>query len=385
MREHRTQSEERHESRRKFLVHAAAGLSAAAALGPCSEVAAGAPPVADQQTPRDRPTGRREVPPEIAPPPFAFAIHGGVGTLNKSEMTPPIEREYRAALDAALTAGHTILRGGGSGLDAVVAAIKVMEDAPLFNAGKGAVFTSAGTHELDASIMNGNNLKAGAVSTLKHIRNPIVLARLVMDESKHVMMVGDGAEAFARQQGLQFVPQKYFYTERRWRALQQIKEEERKQRKLSKSTGRLSERVADKRELFGTVGAVALDGAGNLAAGTSTGGMTNKKFGRVGDSPIIGAGTYADNRTCAVSATGDGEYFIRLGVARDISAMIEYQNTPVEDAARRVIEKVGKLGGEGGVIAVDRTGRITMIFNTEGMYRGQVGADGKKLIEIFKS
>jgi beta-aspartyl-peptidase (threonine type) len=277
------------------------------------------------------------------------------------------------------------LEKGGSSLDAVEAAIRLMEDSPLFNAGKGAVFTSAGTNELDASIMDGKTLKAGAVAGLKHIRNPISLARMVMERSPHVMMVAEGAEAFAQQQGVPFVDQKYFFTEQRWNDLQRIKEAEKKKSEQGKDkSGPVEKPKGMLEHKFGTVGAVALDRNGNLAAGTSTGGMTNKRFGRVGDSPIIGAGTYANNQTCAVSATGDGEYFIRLGVARDISALMEYKGLSAAEASRTVIEKVGRLGGGGGVIVLDKDGSIAMPFNTSGMYRGSIDSNGKLYVEIYK-
>jgi beta-aspartyl-peptidase (threonine type) len=302
---------------------------------------------------------------------FGMVIHGGAGTIERREMTPENEAAHRAGLEQSLKAGYDILQRGGSSLDAVEAAIRVLEDNPLFNAGKGAVFTHEGTNELDASIMDGKTLNAGAVADLQHIRNPISLARLVMEKSPHVMLVGAGAEAFARKMGMQFVDQKYFYTDERWQSLQKEK---------AKSS---PVPVSDK-DRHGTVGAVALDKAGNLAAGTSTGGTTNKQFGRVGDSPIIGAGTYANNRTCAVSCTGDGEYFIRSVVAYDISAMMEYKGMPVQAAAQAALDKALKLGGTGGLIAIDKEGHFAMPFNTSGMYRGKVGPDGKVTVEIYK-
>lgn len=311
-----------------------------------------------------------------------FVIHGGAGTILKSEMSAEREKEYRARLTDALTVGYDILKKGGPSLDAVEAAIRLMEDSPLFNAGKGAVFTSAGTNELDASIMDGKTLKAGAVASLKHIKNPISLARLVMEKSRHVMMVGEGAEAFAKEQGIELVPQSYFYTESRWKALQREKAEEEKKNKAPQKQER--QHAQYHAHEYGTVGAVALDSGGNIAAGTSTGGMTNKKWGRVGDSPIIGAGTYANNATCGVSATGDGEYFIRLGVARDLSALMEYKGLSLQEAADAVIEKVGKLGGGGGLVALDKGGQIAMAFNTAGMYRGRIGADGQPFVQIYK-
>ena len=304
-------------------------------------------------------------------PKIGFAIHGGAGTIDRSKMTPERERDYRAGLERAVTAGYDVLKGGGASLDAVEAAIRILEDDPLFNAGKGAVFTSAGTNELDASIMNGKTLAAGAVAGVKRVKSPINLARMVMEKSPHVMIAGEGAEVFAQEMGVELVDPKYFFTEERWQSLQKVRAEKKEAP------------VSDK-DRHGTVGAVALDREGNRAAGTSTGGMTNKRVGRIGDAPVIGAGTYANNRTCAVSATGDGEYFIRVGVARDVSSAMEYQNAAVADAAQRAIDKVGELGGTGGVIAIDKDGNIAMPFNTSGMYRAHIAPDGKPVIEIYK-
>ncbi len=302
---------------------------------------------------------------------FGMVIHGGAGTIERREMTPENEKAHRDGLEQALKAGYAVLQRGGASLDAVEAAIRVLEDNPLFNAGKGAVFTHEGTNELDASIMDGKTLKAGAVAAVKHVRNPISLARLVMERSRHVMLEGEGAEAFAKQMGVQLVDTKYFYTEQRWR-------------ELEKEKAKSSPAPASDNDRHGTVGAVALDQAGNLAAGTSTGGITNKLFGRVGDSPIIGAGTYANNRTCAVSCTGDGEYFIRAAVAHTISAMMEYKGISLEEAAREALDQAAQLGGTGGLIALDKDGNFTMPFNTSGMYRGKVGADGKISVEIYR-
>ena len=259
----------------------------------------------------------------------------------------------------------------------------MLEDSPLFNAGKGAVFTADGKNELDASIMNGKTLAAGAVAGLRHVKNPITLARAVMEKSPHVMMIGDGAEKFATEQKIELVDEKYFWTQERWDALQKIlKQEKEKSEKPKGSSVNLAETPYNK---FGTVGAVALDKDGNLAAGTSTGGMTNKKYGRVGDAPIIGAGTYANNETCAVSATGWGEFFIRFGVARDICALMEYRAMPVQNAADLVIkQKLQKLGGDGGVIAMDKFGNIAISFNSEGMYRAYIDSTGKPVVEIYK-
>ncbi|HEX8722158.1 MAG TPA: isoaspartyl peptidase/L-asparaginase [Pyrinomonadaceae bacterium] len=314
--------------------------------------------------------------------PFGFVIHGGAGTIERGRMTAEREKAYRDKLTEALLAGFNVLRKGGVALDAVTAAITLMEDSPLFNAGKGAVFTSAGTNELDSSIMDGRTLKAGAVAGLKRVKNPILLARLVMEQSPHVMMTGEGAETFAAQKGVELVDPKYFYTEERWQQLQRMKEAEKspppKRSRLEKGTPPFDEHK------FGTVGAVALDRAGNLGAGTSTGGMTNKRFGRVGDSPIIGAGTYAENETCAVSCTGDGEYFIRTVVAHNVSAMMGFAGRPVAEAAAAALEKVGKIGGTGGLIALDRHGNFATPFNTSGMYRGWVGTDGLPHVAIYK-
>ena len=300
-----------------------------------------------------------------------LVMHGGAGVVAK-EVTPEREREVRATLERALKAGYAILQGGGTSLDAVSATIVPLEDSPLFNAGKGAVFNHDGRNELDASIMDGATLRAGSVANVHKVRNPILLARAVMEKSAHVMLVGDGAEAFAQSIGMALVEPKYFYTEGRWQELQKALQEE-------------QQKAADpgKAPHHGTVGAVALDQAGHLAAGTSTGGMTNKRWGRVGDSPVIGAGTYA-NAKCAVSATGWGEFYIRANAAHDICARVEYKGEPVAQAADDVVLGiVPKLGGDGGVIALDAAGNIAMPFNTEGMYRGWVDRDGSIHIAIF--
>ncbi len=299
-----------------------------------------------------------------------FVIHGGAGVIAK-EVTPEKEKAYRAELQRALEAGYAVLKGGGNGLDAVSKAIVIMEDSPLFNAGKGAVFNHDGKNELDASIMDGATLRAGAVASVHRVRNPILLARAVMEKSPHVMLVGDGAEEFARSIGVTLVDPKYFYTEQRWQQLQEALKEEQDKPAAGKAPG------------HGTVGAVALDQQGHLAAGTSTGGMTNKRYGRIGDSPIIGAGTYA-NAKCAVSATGWGEYYIRANAAHDICARDEYKGEPIAQAAKEVVmEVVPKLGGDGGVIALDAQGNISTPFNTEGMFRGWIDRDGKIHIAIF--
>ena len=299
-----------------------------------------------------------------------FVIHGGAGVIAK-EVTPEKEKAYRAELQRALEAGYAVLKGGGNGLDAVSKAIVIMEDSPLFNAGKGAVFNHDGKNELDASIMDGATLRAGAVASVHRVRNPILLARAVMEKSPHVMLVGDGAEEFARSIGVTLVDPKYFYTEQRWQQLQEALKEEQDKPAAGKAPG------------HGTVGAVALDQQGHLAAGTSTGGMTNKRYGRIGDSPIIGAGTYA-NAKCAVSATGWGEYYIRANAAHDICARVEYKGEPIAQAAKEVVmEVVPKLGGDGGVIALDAEGNFATPFNTEGMFRGWIDRDGKMHVAIL--
>src|SRR5436309_933606 len=310
---------------------------------------------------------------------FGIVVHGGARTIERSTMTPEKEREYRAGLERALTAGYEILKQGGSSLDATEAAVRVLEDDPHFNAGKGSVFTSAGTNEMDAAIMDGKTLAAGAVAALKHVKNPISLARLVMEKSGHVMMDGEGAEAFARENGIELVDQKYFFTQERWEALQKIKAAEKDR------TGGAGKAVfITDQDRHGTVGAVALDKNGNLAAATSTGGTTNKRPGRVGDTPVIGAGTYANNATCALSATGDGEYFIRASVGNNISALMEYRGRSLKDAAQVALDRVAKLGGTGGLIAIDREGSIVLPFNTSGMYRGYVYLNCKFVVEIYK-
>jgi len=312
---------------------------------------------------------------------FGIVLHGGAGTILKGSMTPDLERDYREKLTQALTAGYTILKNNGSSLDAVEAAIRILEDSPLFNAGKGAVFTHEGTNELDAAVMDGKTLKAGAVAAVKHIKNPISLARMVMERSPHVMMVGDGAEAFAKAQGMELVGAEYFYTERRWKQLQAARAKEEQQKDSSK----LKKYPVPDTSVHGTVGCAALDKMGNLASGTSTGGVTNKRYGRVGDSPIIGSGTYANNSTCAVSATGTGEYFIRSVVAHDISALMEYKGLSLKEAAETVVMvKLVKLGGDGGVIAIDKDGNIAMPFNTSGMYRAYIDTTGNPVVKIYR-
>lgn len=316
---------------------------------------------------------------------YVMVIHGGAGTILKSSMTAEKEKAYRAALTNALQRGYSVIKSGKPSLDAVEAAIHVLEDSPLFNAGKGAVFTHDGRNEMDASIMDGKTLEAGAVAGVTKIRNPISAARAVMEKSEHVMMVGQGAEKFAKEAGLTLVDPSYFRTEERWQGLQRAIEEDSTKSVLdhgNKKAALLG--IINRDNKFGTVGAVALDKQGNLAAGTSTGGMTNKKYGRVGDSPIIGAGTYANNATAGISCTGWGEFYIRSVVAHDISALMEYRGLSVAEASKLVMDKVGKLGGDGGVIALDKMGNVATPFNTEGMYRGMVTEDGKITVEIYK-
>jgi len=300
---------------------------------------------------------------EIKKQEWAIVIHGGAGAMAKDKMTPDLDKQYRDALADALNTGRKILEEGGSALDAVEKTINRMEDNPLFNAGKGAVFTHDGKNELDAAIMDGSNLAAGSVVCVTDIKNPISAARKVMTNSPHVMLSGAGASQFAKEQGLEIVPPSYFYTERRFKELQEIL----------------------KKEKMGTVGCCALDKNGNLAAGTSTGGMSNKKYNRIGDAPIIGAGTYANNFTCAISATGHGEFFIRWTVAHDISALIEYKGLSLNEASDLVVmDKLVKVGGSGGVICVDKLGNVSMPFNSEGMFRGFATADGKGGVFIYK-
>lgn len=316
---------------------------------------------------------------------YVLVVHGGAGTILKKNISPEQEAAYRAGLQEALSTGYKLIQAGKSSLDAVEATVRVLEDNPLFNAGKGSVFTHDGKNEMDAAIMNGKTLEAGAVAGVSVIRNPISAARAVMEKSSHVMLTGKGAEAFAKDAGLEIVDPSYFRTQSRWDALQKALKEDSMKSKLDHSylpAGKLG--IENRDNKFGTVGAVALDKAGNLAAATSTGGMTNKKFGRIGDSPIIGAGTYANNKTVAVSCTGWGEFFIRSVVAYDLSALMEYKGLSVQDAGKTVIEKVGALGGDGGLIALDKDGNAALPFNTEGMYRGTVTADGKIRIEIYK-
>lgn len=300
---------------------------------------------------------------------YAIVIHGGAGVMSKSRMNEERRTEYKTKLNEALELGEELLKNGAKATDVVVKVINILEDSPLFNAGKGAVFTHDAKNELDASIMEGNTLNAGAVAGVSDIKNPINAAREVMYNSEHVLLSGKGASEFAKKQGLEIVPGDYFYTKSRRESLERLLKKERER---------------TEKDNMGTVGCAVLDTHGNLSAGTSTGGMTNKKYGRIGDAPIIGAGTYANNKTCAISCTGHGEYYIRLGFARDISALMEYKNLTVSAACREEIRKLSELKGTGGVIAVDAYGNIAMEFNTSGMFRGFINSNGEKEIAIFK-
>jgi beta-aspartyl-peptidase (threonine type) len=355
-------------------------LAAALALAACSTPPYG-PATAPIQPARPTDVGGN-LPAE---PRWGMVIHGGAGAMTPQSIPAERQAEYQAALTQALMAGHAVLAGGGTSLDAVEAAINVMEDNPLFNAGRGAVVTAEGRIELDAAIMDGATLNAGAVAGLHTVRNPIDLARAVMERSPHVMMIGDGAETFARQNGLQMVEESYFMTPNRRQQWERMRMQDSIRADSARRAGRgAGYSVPDERK-WGTVGAVALDRHGNLAAGTSTGGMMMKRFGRVGDVPIIGAGTYANNRSCAVSATGHGEYFIRHTVAHSICALMEYGGLPLQAAADSIVmRQLSAQAGEGGVIAMDRQGNWTMPFNSTGMFRGRVGADGRPVTAIFR-
>jgi beta-aspartyl-peptidase (threonine type) len=299
---------------------------------------------------------------------YCLVLHGGAGVMDPAIFSAEKQKEYIFHLNKALSLGDSVLSHGGTCTEAVVKTVSYLEDCPLFNAGKGAVFNWEGKNELDASVMEGATLKAGAVAGVKTVKNPIKAAVSVMNFSEHVLLSGKGAEEYARKQGLEMVANRYFYTKNRYEALKKLKEKERER---------------NQNDNHGTVGCVALDIYGNLCAGTSTGGMTGKRYGRIGDTPVIGAGTYADNKSCAVSCTGHGEYFIRLGVARDVAMQMEYQGIPLEQAAGNVLKKLTTLGGTGGFIALDRSGNITMPFNTTGMFRGFIKSTGEKEIAIF--
>lgn len=315
---------------------------------------------------------------EVIEQPIAIVIHGGAGAMKKEFMSDSLEQAYLHVLDSALMIGYQLLENGKPSIDAVTAVITILEDSHLFNAGRGAVFTNTEENELDASIMDGATKNAGAVAGVKRIKNPILLAKSVMLNSEHVMMAGEGAENFALSQGFEFVDPSYFRVESRLESLRKVQEKEKE-----KYNAHYDDLIKDSK--FGTVGCVALDKMGNIVAGTSTGGMTNKKFGRIGDAPIIGAGTYANNETCGVSSTGWGEYFIRSVVAYDISALMEYKGLSLEEAAQIVIhEKVPALGGDGGIIALDAHGNIAMEFNTDGMFRSSIDKNGNKTVKVFR-
>lgn len=321
---------------------------------------------------------------------ISLAIHGGAGTILRSEMTAELEAEYRGGLENALLAGWKILTKNGSALDAVEAATIALENFPLFNAARGAVFTHEGKNELDASIMDGATLDAGAVAFVKNVVNPIKLARLVMEKTGHILLVGSGANEFARQMNVEFADDAYFFTEHRYQQLLKAREEGVVQLDHTADEAALIEeneqipKETESAKPIGTVGAVACDFSGNLAAATSTGGMTNKKFGRIGDTPIIGAGTYADNFTCAVSCTGHGEYFMKTAAAYDVAARMKYKNLGLKNAAQETIDYLTKISGEGGLIAVDAFGNVSLPFNSEGMYRGYISGDNEIQINIYK-
>ncbi|MCC5919302.1 MAG: isoaspartyl peptidase/L-asparaginase [Cyclobacteriaceae bacterium] len=313
-----------------------------------------------------------------------LVIHGGAGTIKKEYMTDEQEKEYRSVLEEALNVGYELLELGEDAESAVIAAIMVMENSPLFNAGKGSVLTATGIVEMDAAIMNGKTGQAGAIAGVRRIKNPITAAQKVKDESQHVMMIGNGAEIFAGEKGVELVDPDYFLTDKRKQQLERIKDSEKLELDHSGDRGFIEEFHMDDKK-HGTVGAVALDKAGNIVAGTSTGGMTNKKYGRVGDVPIIGSGTFADNASCAVSATGHGEYFIRNVVAYDIAALMLYAGKSLQEAADEVVmKKLVDKGGSGGIIAIDAQGNIAMPFNSEGMYRGFIEKKGAAKTFIFK-
>lgn len=315
--------------------------------------------------------------------PFAIVIHGGAGTIKKEFITDEKEKEITAKLQEAMDAGYAVLKNGGKSLDAVQVAINVMENSPLFNAGKGAVFNSNGKNEMDASIMDGETLNAGAVAGVQNIKNPINVARLVMDSINHVMLSGKGAEAFAKKFNIQFEEDAYFYNERRWNSLMKLKQKN-GEKVLIKNPHDLTTNYVDEHK-YGTVGAVAIDKDGNIAAATSTGGMTNKKFNRIGDSPIIGAGTYANNKTCGISSTGTGEYFIRTLAAHETSNLVQYKNFSLKDALHEVIfNEIEPLGGDGGMIGLDKNGNVAWDFNTAGMYRGYKRSTGENVVKLYK-
>lgn len=311
---------------------------------------------------------------------ISLAIHGGAGTILKEDMTPELEEAYRKALEEALDAGYAVLENGGTAINAVKAAVVIMEDNALFNAGKGAVFTKKGINELDAAIMDGSTLDAGAVAGVRNVRNPVELAEEVMKHSGHVFLSGKGANDFAIKQGIKLEPDEYFYSQFRYDQWREIRDSDLYQ--LDHKADKLVGLMKDKK--FGTVGAVACDSEGNLAAATSTGGMTNKRFGRIGDTPIIGAGTYANNKTCAISCTGHGEIFIKAVAAHDVSCLMEYKNLSLEEACNEVVmKKLVDMQGDGGLIGVDAKGNVALVFNSAGMYRGFRNSEGEREIGIY--
>jgi beta-aspartyl-peptidase (threonine type) len=311
---------------------------------------------------------------------IAIAIHGGAGTLVRAAMTPELEADYRGGLESALQSGWYVLQKGGSSLDAVEAAVVSLEDFPLFNAGRGSVFTHEGKNEMDASIMDGARSMAGSVAFVRNVKNPIKLARLVMERSGHVLLAGDGAIKFAEEMNVELADNTYFFTDHRWKQLEEAIAADR----VMLDHAAIEAPAGRDTGTIGTVGAVACDSRGNLAAATSTGGMTNKKFGRVGDTPIIGSGTFADNSTCAVSCTGHGEYFMLGVTAYDVSARMKYRDLSLTDAAHETIGELAQKGGDGGLVAVDALGNVVLPFNCEGMYRGWVDADGERHVEIYR-
>lgn len=335
---------------------------------------------------------KEATPPKETHSKSVLVIHGGAGTILRENMTNDKDKAYRDQLEKVLRSGMKALKSGKTSVETVELVIQLMEDSPLFNAGKGAVFNHKGAQEMDASIMSGLDLNAGAVAGVQHIKNPITAARAVMEKSKHVMLSGEGAEHFAREQELKLVDPDYFYDENRYRQFknaikreQDAKQGEKSTQPVDKEEGKQGSIWSKESEKFGTVGAVALDYKGNLAAGTSTGGMTNKQYGRIGDSPIIGAGTYANNKTCAVSCTGHGEYFIRNVVAYDVAAIMDYQNKSLKEAAEYVVNtKLKEQAASGGLIALDAKGNVAMPFNTKGMYRGVIYEDGRVEVKIYE-
>jgi beta-aspartyl-peptidase (threonine type) len=325
---------------------------------------------------------------------IALAIHGGAGTILKSAMTSEMEENYRKGLQTALEAGWNILKTGGNALDAIEASVISLEDNPLFNASKGSVFTHDGKNEMDASIMDGKTHNSGAVAFVRNVKNPIRLARLVMEKTEHLLLAGDGANEFAKQMKAELEPDEYFFTDLRWRQLLTAREENQIQLDHSAEEVQSSKfkvqsqteesKIQNPKSKIGTVGAAACDFLGNLAAATSTGGMTNKKFGRIGDTPIVGAGTYADNQTCAVSCTGHGEFFMRTVAAYDVACRMKYKNLSLSESANEVVENLREIGGEGGLIAVDAKGNVALPFNSKGMYRAFITSDGEPVVEIYK-